>query len=503
MDDETREFARSFTRFVDAMVRLAAQDEDGSDKLTELGERVRDFLGTDPTTLEPVVETVPEHQVVDLDLALEFLLTDLGGERIGIHGINRAHVEGFTEYLVRSHFPFRPGAVSYRRMPTGPTSDRRVVVLGIGMLQVDGRPLVWLQRAANRDYDRENYTLELLASEPEVVDRFMQRVRAEMSRLSILRGQVISFAGDAFDYHNPGGSLTFRTRPELSAEQVVLPSGVLDRVARHVVGVGRHRDVLQAAGQHLKRGVLLYGPPGTGKTHLVRHLLSRTAGTTAVLLSGQTLALLRTATDLARAAQPALIVLEDCDLVAEHRGGDTGAALFEMLEAMDGLATDADITFVLTTNRADLLERALVERPGRVDLAVEIAKPDLEGRQRLFALYGTGLVASGQVSTSALEAAAARTEGVTASFAKEAVRRTVLVAAQAGRAPADADLHQALDEMLSDAEALTRSLLGGARHSYGDDDLDDDDEDEGPSRWRAHPGLAPRGMAWRSTPEDD
>ena len=79
--------------------------------------------------------------------------------------IPRAHAEGFTDYLVRSHVPFRPGAVSYRRMPTGPTSDRRVVVLGIGLLHLAGRPLVWLQRAANRDYDRQNYTLELLAAD--------------------------------------------------------------------------------------------------------------------------------------------------------------------------------------------------------------------------------------------------------------------------------------------------------------------------------------------------
>ena len=123
-------------------------------------------------------------------------------------------------------------------------------------------------------------------------------------------------------------------------------------------------DALRAAGQHLKRGVLLYGPPGTGKTHLVRHLLSQTEGTTAVLLSGRTLDLLNIATTLARPVQPAIVVLEDCDLVAEHRGGRTNAALFETLEAMDGLAADADITFILTTNRADLLERALVERPG-------------------------------------------------------------------------------------------------------------------------------------------
>ena len=84
-------------------------------------------------------------------------------------------------------------------------------------------------------------------------------------------------------------------------------------------------------------------------------------------------------------AQPALVVLEDVDLVAEPRDCEaTNAALFQTLEAMDGLAADADVAFLLTTNRADLLEPALVQRPGRVDLAVEIAKPDQEGRERLF-----------------------------------------------------------------------------------------------------------------------
>jgi hypothetical protein len=57
--------------------------------------------------------------------------------------------------------------------------------------------------------------------------------------------------------------------------------------------------------------------------------------------------------------------------------------LFQVLNEMDGLGDDADIAFLLTTNRADLLEPALVQRPGRVDLAVEIPVPDAEGRARL------------------------------------------------------------------------------------------------------------------------
>ena len=282
-----------------------------------------------------------------------------------------------------------------------------------------------------------------------------------MAQLSVVRGQIISFAADPFSYHAPGSELNFLRRPEVTAEQVILPPGVLDRITRHVVGMGEHREVLREANQHLKRGVLLYGPPGTGKTHLVRHVLSLTPGVTAVLLSGHTLGLLQEATQLARNAQPAIVVLEDCDLVAEERDWDSGADLFETLEAMDGLAPDADITFILTTNRVDLLERALIERPGRIDLAVEIAKPDLEGRERLFRLYAADLLRAGRLTEGAVKLAAARTEGVTASFTKELIRRVVINAALAKRQPGDADVGQALDEMLSDAEALTRTLLGG------------------------------------------
>ena len=62
--------------------------------------------------------------------------------------------------------------------------------------------------------------------------------------------------------------------------------------------------------------------------------------------------------------------------------------LFQVLNEMDGLADDADVAFLLTTNRADLLEPALSQRPGRVDLAVEIPLPDAAGRRRLIGALG-------------------------------------------------------------------------------------------------------------------
>ncbi|CPU65902.1 cell division control protein Cdc48%2C AAA+ ATPase family [Mycobacteroides abscessus] len=153
-------------------------------------------------------------------------------------------------------------------------------------------------------------------------------------------------------------------------------------------------------------------------------------------------------------------MLEDCDLIAEDRSFHDGPQplLFEVLDAMDGLASDSDVAFVLTTNRADLLERALAQRPGRVDLAVEIPLPDASARLRLFELYRGEL----PFTSGALADAADRTDGVTASFVKEVVRRAVLRAVEASHDVGDEDLGSAVHEMTADAERITRSLLGSS-----------------------------------------
>jgi ATP-dependent 26S proteasome regulatory subunit len=156
--------------------------------------------------------------------------------------------------------------------------------------------------------------------------------------------------------------------------------------------------------------------------------------------------------------------LEDVDLIAEDRGMHPGEhpLLFQLLDEMDGLAEDADVVFVLTINRADLLEPALAARPGRVDQAVSLDLPDLDARGRLFELYRGRLA----VDTSGLDDVLARTEGVIASFLKELLRRAALLAASrdrdGGPAVSADDLCTALDELLDTRNAMTRTLLGSA-----------------------------------------
>ena len=112
---------------------------------------------------------------------------------------------------------------------------------------------------------------------------------------------------------------------------------------------------------------------------------------------------------------------------------------------------------MLTTNRPDALEPALAARPGRVDLAVEIPLPDAAARTRLLELYGRGL----DMRLDEPGVVVDRTEGVTASFMKELLRKSALVALEAGREQVtDPDIGGALDELLSETSALTRVLLG-------------------------------------------
>jgi SpoVK/Ycf46/Vps4 family AAA+-type ATPase len=182
-----------------------------------------------------------------------------------------------------------------------------------------------------------------------------------------------------------------------------------------------------------------------------------------MVLTGRALHVIGSAAAMARTLLPAVIVLEDVDLVAEDRsfGPASSPVLFDLLDAMDGAAADADLLFVLTTNRSDLLEPALAARPGRVDVAVEIDLPDADARRRLFDLYGRSVPL--EVSDEQIDDIVERTDGVTASFLKELMRRAVLESLYEHsplRTVTAAHISRALDDLLDSAQGVTRSLLG-------------------------------------------
>ncbi|NKX55841.1 AAA family ATPase [Arthrobacter mobilis] len=459
MEGKLQAFIEDFA----ALVRLAERQHARAAGGEQLLETLSGHLGIPADELPVVVEEVPGHRFADADILLaEAAEADPEHRLVGIGGGDQRHHLSLSDMLQQSrHYPQFPlSQPDYANVAVGPARQRQAVSLGLRLFRhgPGGEPLAVLIRAANPRYGQNAALLEVLGRDPRHVAAFLAAFRADMQTRSVLKGQVVSLTMDPFG--DSGSGVTFHERPRLAAADVVLPEGLLDRISRHAVELGGHREQLRGLGQHLKRGILLYGPPGTGKTHTVRYLLGRSDGTTAIILSGGSLAFIAEAARMARALQPSMIILEDCDLIAGDRSFGHGPQplLFEVLDAMDGLDDDADVAFVLTTNRVDMLERALAQRPGRVDLAVQVPLPEAGERAALLRLYARELA----FSDDAIARAAELTAGTTASFARELVRRAVVASALSGTDPADPHLLDAAEELMSDGEALTRSLLGSA-----------------------------------------
>ncbi|MCX5292895.1 MULTISPECIES: ATP-binding protein [unclassified Streptomyces] len=489
-----------FHEFLMAVARPKRSDADGS---RDLAKRLREHLGSAPTDRPVVKSAYAPFDLPNVHLALErwFAADGRSYELVGMRGAQH-HGDLTLGDIIEAadrYDRFVIGAVDYAHLPVSPDRELACVSCGFYLGAEGDERFAVLLRGPQDAYGRNKVELEVLARDKEFADRLLAGIDALVREHNVFRGQVLSFEGSQFGHGL--GPFRFHRRPGLTRDDIVLPAGLLERVERQVVGVARRREQLRAAGQHLRRGLLLYGPPGTGKTHTIRYLLSHLPQFTVVVLSGESIDAIGPACALARMLQPALVVLEDCDLIAEARdyGNGEQPLLFQVLNEMDGLGDDADVAFLLTTNRADLLEPALIQRPGRVDLAVEIPLPDAEGRAALLALYGAGLGLGQDVADEVV----ARTEGTTASFTKELVRRSVLIAAERESPRTEpSDIREALDELMSDRDRLTRRLLGVRNASEDEEDEEEGDEDYdgrghgGPpsGEWLLgpRPGRAPR-----------
>lgn len=443
---------------------------------------VREHLGPERVGASVVSRELAPFEQVNLQVALDSWAAGTGRTVI-VQGVSMPpHFGGLSlqQVLIGEGLPpLRMTAPELVDLPSGPDGQTRACVQTAVLLVEDhhGR-YVLMVRGPERHHD-PTLTVEIAGLEVAQAQALHAELGRLRSELNVYRGQVLELVMGS----GGGMALSFIDLPATGRTDVVLPEAVLRRIERHTLDVAAHRSELLAAGQHLKRGLLLFGPPGTGKTHTARYVIGAMRGYTVLMLSGRALHLIGALAEMARELAPTVIVLEDVDLVAEDRGFGPGSSpvLFELLDTMDGAAADADLLFLLTTNRADLLEPALAARPGRVDVAVEIALPDPQARRRLFDLYARGVPVT--LSEADVDEVVERTAGTTASFLKELLRRAVLEAL-AERAPlasvSATHVRAALDDLLDSSQQITRTLLGAGSPT------------DAPGRLRGpRPGVAP------------
>lgn len=461
---EAKEFISSFKGFMDKVVSQAPGQE------PVFVRHLRTHFATEPVNLPIISEHFEKSEHPNLHIALTELLerANCSSTLLGVVAANEFMGVKISLLLGGQRgMQVTEGPVEYVNIPLHDDQVLACVQSGLYLVREGDRPLAVLVRGTREMGPRTGIDVEVMALEREQAEVFLAELRTSMRAHNVYRSHVVSLA--------PTGDLgttqvRFHRLPAVTREDIVLPSSVLERIERETLLFSKLRDRLRAAQRHIKRGLLLYGKPGTGKTLTAMYLARQMPEHTVILLNGlhtvmgnRGSSILEQSCRMARLLQPSMVILEDVDLVAEERpeqgtGRSCNMLLFELLNQMDGIAEDADILFVLTTNRPDILEPALAARPGRVDMAIEVPLPDLECRERLFELYGRGLDLRLERRSHFID----QTEGVSAAFIRELLRKAALFAADERQdfAVEDRHLEMALKELVLEGGEMTRQLLG-------------------------------------------
>ncbi len=229
----------------------------------------------------------------------------------------------------------------------------------------------------------------------------------------------------------------------------------------------REPQKYERLGGSVPKGVLLIGPPGTGKTLLARAVageakvpfFSQSASEFVEAIVGVGASRVRDLFDKARKAAPAIIFIDEIDAIGRSRsagiriGGndEQEQTLNQILSEMDGFEPGKGVIVLAATNRADVLDAALL-RPGRFDRRVTLQPPDRQGRAAILKIHAAKVPLAPDVS---LDEIAGRTPGLVGADLKNLVNEAALGAARKGETTVtEEDFYEAID----------RILLGTERH---------------------------------------
>ncbi|HAW30988.1 MAG TPA: cell division protein FtsH [Planctomycetaceae bacterium] len=413
--------------------------------------------------------TFPQRVRADLQMAIDQLFAEGITVRhfCGVRGeYGRQEISLAGCLMVNRHSETVTVPPEYEEVSVGEEQPVRVLKIGLWLLEKEG--VRFAAFLAPADHYGRVTGVELQVGTPNspegtrIAQDFFKHLEQAIQRARSYRGKVLSLEQLEHSYSGESKGITVHQLREVGRDQVILPAATLELLERNVIQFVQQRERLSQFKQSAKKGILFYGPPGTGKTHTIHYLSKALPGHTTLLISAEQVGMLNEYMTLARLLQPCIVVLEDVDLIARDRRNMNSACeevlLNKLLNEMDGLKPDAEILFILTTNRPETLEAALASRPGRVDQAIEFPLPDTEGRRKLIHLYSEGVTLVAEV----VEEVLGRTAGVSAAFIKELMRRAVQfhLEREGTGEISSADVTNALDEMLVSGGSLNLKLLG-------------------------------------------
>ncbi len=196
-----------------------------------------------------------------------------------------------------------------------------------------------------------------------------------------------------FNHEDPDKKVTFKDVAGLEEAKVEI---------MEIVDFLKHADKYRELGAKIPKGALLVGPPGTGKTLLAKAVageanvpfLSISGSDFVEMFVGVGASRVRDLFDQAKQKAPCIVFIDEIDAIGRARGKNAGFSgnderentLNQLLTEMDGFQTNAGVIVLAATNRADILDKALM-RAGRFDRQIEVGLPEVHERKEIFDVH--------------------------------------------------------------------------------------------------------------------
>jgi AAA+ superfamily predicted ATPase len=246
-----------------------------------------------------------------------------------------------------------------------------------------------------------------------------------------------------------------RTWSDLIANEHVRAE--LDFIAASI----RNRQMLKAEGLSIKRGLLLSGPPGDGKSSAIECFVNEIAGEATIIIV-EAVDHIRAVYHLAQMLAPAVVILEDLDLITKSRdnpysyGASQNDVTGELLQVLSGGSAYADIVTIATTNHPEAIDQALAKRAGRFEAHIRMGYPNDADKQRILDLYLDRFDVNDHVTRRRLQQTLTRDLGrlhLVPAHIEEFVKAGIKRARLAGRAPEYLDFAPGIEDTKSIATA--------------------------------------------------